>query len=251
MAKRPGQVPPGVVLRSSWGEAARGFAQAVQEARRKRQMSTLALAEQCRISPRAIANLERGFPADPQAASAVARNLGLPSPNLEADPVYRLGLLLSQRRKRARLSLSQLASLSGVSIQTIVRVERGQCWPQRRTCAALLSVPALELRPEDFAEFARSAPVPAGQDSPRPRPASEPPAEPTEPAEPAEPAEPTAPAEPAPPAELAEPAEPTEPAAPAALAAPTPRSPIRRLAFTVRVYTDGSVFFRPGRPLPS
>lgn len=214
--------------RSSWGEAARGFAQAVQEARRKRQMSTLALAEQCRISPRAIVKLERGFPADPQAAAAVARNLGLPSPNLEADPVYRLGLLLSQRRKRARLSLSQLASLSGVSIQTIVRVERGQCWPQRRTCAALVSVPALELRPEDVAAFARPAPAPAPLDSSPPPPTRKPPSEPAEPEE------------------LAEP---TAPAAPVALAAPASRSPTRRLAFTVRVYTDGSMFFRPSRPL--
>lgn len=217
MAKRPGQVPPGVVRRSSWGQAARRFAQAVHEARRNRQMSTLALAEQCHISPRAIVSLERGFPVDPQAAAAVARNLGLRAPHLEAEPVYRVGLLLSQRRKRARLSLAQLAGLSGVSVQTIVRVERGQCWPRRRTCAALLSVAALGLRPEDLAEFARPAPTPAPIDS-TPAPAPEPSTE----------------------------AE----AAPVIPAAPAPR-PARQLAFTVRVYTDGSTFFKPARPLRS
>lgn len=209
MAKSPGRVPPCVVLRSSWGEAARGFAQDVEAALRKRHMSMLALAEQCGISERAVLHLKRGFPADPQAAAAVARNLGLIPPNLETDPVYRLGLLLSQRRKRARLSIGRLAALSGLGIQTILRVERGQCWPRRGTCAALLAVPALELRPEDFTEFTRLA-LPAAPSYGLPL-------------------------------ELSE--HPTPPPAPA------PRSPSRQLAFTVRVYTDGSTFFKPGRPL--
>lgn len=219
MANRCGKVPPGVVLRSSWGEPARRFAQAVREARRTRQMSTAALAEQCRVSQRDIVSLERAYPADPQAAAAVARNLALPLPDLVGDPVYRVGLLLLQRRKRARLSLSHLARLSGLGIQTLIRIERGQCWPRRRSCAALLAVAALELRPEDFAEFTRPPPTPAFRDgSPPPAPRDIPP----------------------PASELL-----AAPPAPTLLAEP------KQLAFTVRVYTDGTLLFEPGRSLRS
>lgn len=207
MAKRPGQAPPCVVLRSSWGEAARSFSLAVKDARRQRQMSTLALAEQCGVAYRAILDLERAFPVEPQEVAAVARNLSLPVPDLDTDPVYRLGLLLRQRRSRARLSLAQLASMSRLGIQTILRAERAQSWPRRGTCFALLSVPVLDLRPEDFAAFMRPAPATAHRDSPPP-PSPAPPAEPP---------------------------------------APTPRSVKRHLAFTVRIYPDGSMFFKPAR----
>jgi integrase len=80
--------PRRVPQRHSWGESARCFARDVKEALRKRAMTTHALAEQCALSMRVIEDLERGFPVAQQAVAAVVRNLGLPLPNLDADPVY-------------------------------------------------------------------------------------------------------------------------------------------------------------------
>lgn len=209
MAKQPHQAPVSTVPRNSWGEAARRFARTVIEARRKRQMTTRALAEQSGLLHRDILDIERGYPVDAQMRAAVARNLDLPMPDLEADPVYRLGQLLRQRRKQARLRFTQLARLSGLSLMTVMRAERGQCWPQHGTCATLLAVPELKLQEEDFAELMREMPAPAPSDS-LPLPSPEP---------------------------------------PVARPAPVPRSSTRQLAFTVCVYTDGSISFLPGRSL--
>lgn len=225
--------PRRVPQRHSWGESARCFARDVKEARRKRAMTTHALAEQCALSMRVIEDLERGFPVAPQAVAAVVRNLGLPLPSLEADPVYRLGLLVRQRREQARLSRTGLAELSGAAMLTIKRLERARNWPRAETCAALLSVPALQLQPEDVAYFT-SEPAPAEETDSEPALSDQ-----TQEAQPAAASTTSTSGQSSRRRSISR----------RSLGQSNPASnlpPRRRLAFTVRVYDDGTLIFRPG-----
>src|SRR4051812_15199920 len=86
----------------AWNEAAHALAVLVQKARSQRHMSSLALAEQSRLSERIIEDIESGHPVEQSAVEAVCRTLGLPIPKLDGDPVHTFALLIRQRREQAR-----------------------------------------------------------------------------------------------------------------------------------------------------
>ena len=142
---------PGTVL--SWKKEAHAFACRVKKERQRRQMSTWALAEQCGLSARLVNDLEHAYPVDQSVLVAVCRNLELPLPELAGAPIHTFALLIRQRREQARLPQYQLAALSGISARTIKNLERGMHWPRPDICIALLSVTALQLRPQDIADF--------------------------------------------------------------------------------------------------
>lgn len=138
---------------SGWRKAALEFAAQVKQARRSRQMTTWALAEQCQLSVAIVEALELGFPVEQGAVSVVCRNLDLPVPRLDCDPVHALALLTRQRREKARQKQYQLAALAGIAAKTLKEIERGYHLPNPETCIALLSVTALQLQPQDIAAF--------------------------------------------------------------------------------------------------
>lgn len=136
-----------------WRKAALEFAAQVKQARRTRQMTAWALAEQCQLSVAIVEALERGFPVEQGAVSVVCRNLDLPVLRLDGDPVHALALLVRQRREQARLKQNKMAALAGIAAKTLKEIERGSHWPNPETCIALLSVTALQLQPQDIAAF--------------------------------------------------------------------------------------------------
>lgn len=138
---------------SPWHKSAREFAIQVSQERRKRQMTAWALAEQCQLSVRIVEDLERGFPVEQCAIVVVCRNLDLPVPSIDGDPVHTLALLVRQRREQARLKQYQLAALAGIAAKTLKEIERGCHWPNPETCVGLLSVTALQLMPQEIAVF--------------------------------------------------------------------------------------------------
>lgn len=138
---------------SRWRQAACDFADQVKAQRRQRSMTAWALAEQCQLSLRIVEDLEEGYPVEQRAIEVVCRNLDLPVPQLAGDPVHTLALVVRQRREQARLKQYQLATLAGIAAKTVKEIERGYHWPTPETCAALLSVTALQLQPQDIAEF--------------------------------------------------------------------------------------------------
>ncbi len=136
-----------------WHQAAQAFAAEVQKERRHRLMSTWSLAEQCGVSVRLVQDIEKGWPVEQSVIQAVCRNLLLEIPKLAGGPLHTFALLIRQRREQARLRQYQLAALSGIAAKTLKEVERATRWPRRDTCIALLSVTALQLQPQDIAEF--------------------------------------------------------------------------------------------------
>ena len=152
MAKND-QQPERIAFSPGWRKAALEFAAQVKQARRTRQMTAWALAEQCQLSVAIVEALERGFPVEQGAVSVVCRNLDLPVPRLDGDPVHALALLVRQRREQARLKQSKMAALAGITAKILKEIERGCHWPNPETCIALLSVTALRLQPQDIAAF--------------------------------------------------------------------------------------------------
>lgn len=142
---------PGSAL--PWKQAANAFATEVQQARRSRQMSTGALAEQCEISVSFVHDIERAYPVQQSTVVSVCRNLGLPIPKLAGFPIHTFAMLIRQRREQARLPQYQLAILAGLAAKTLKDVERAARWPKPATCISLLSVVALLLEPHDIAAF--------------------------------------------------------------------------------------------------
>jgi len=149
----PGQPASRRTSLSGWRHAAREFAAQVKAQRRLRPMTAWALAEQCQLSLRIVEDLEEGYPVEQRAIEVVCRNLDLPVPQLAGDPVHTLALRVRQRREQARLKQYQLATLAGIAAKTVKELERGYHWPTPETCAGLLSVTALQLEPQDIAEF--------------------------------------------------------------------------------------------------
>ncbi len=147
------QEPERITSSPDWRKAALEFAAQVKQARRTRQMTAWALAEQCQLSVAIVEALERGFPVEQGAVSVVCRNLDLPVLRLDGDPVHALALLVRQRREQARLKQSKMAALAGIAAKTLKEIERGSHWPNPETCIALLSVTALHLQPQDIAAF--------------------------------------------------------------------------------------------------
>ena len=137
---------------SSLTEAQR-FASAVLSARTQRQMSRVALAEQAGVSLQIVEDLERGYPVAREVVAAICRNLDLPEPALDANPVVRLALRVRERRGLARLSRAQLAARAGVTSQVIRSIEAATLWPSQELCMALLSVKSMELQESDVAAF--------------------------------------------------------------------------------------------------
>ena len=137
---------------SSLTEAQR-FASAVLAARTQRQMSRVALAEQAGVSLQIVEDLERGYPVSREIVAAICRNLDLPEPALDANPVVRLALRVRERRGLARLSRAQLAARAGVTSQVIRSIEAATLWPSQELCMALLSVKSMELHESDLAAF--------------------------------------------------------------------------------------------------
>ena len=172
---------------SSLSEAQR-FASAVLSARTQRQMSRVALAEQAGVSLQIVEDLERGYPVSREVVAAICRNLDLPEPCLDSNPVVRFALRVRERRGLARLSRAQLAARAGVTNQVIRSLETATLWPSQELCMALLSVKSLELQESDVAAFLctpsdgassgaaqnRGAPtsIPSGATAPRERPGS-------------------------------------------------------------------------------
>ena len=116
-------------------------------------MTRLALAEQAGVSRQAVEELERGYPVPSDIAAAICRNLDLPLPALDSNPVIRLALLVRQRRGQARLSRAQVAHKAGLTNQVLRALETASLWPDSRVCMALLSVQALGLQESDVAAF--------------------------------------------------------------------------------------------------
>src|SRR5262249_13389235 len=133
--------------------ALRRLVTAVLEARTQRLMSRTALAEQAGVSLQVVADLERGFPIAQEAAVALCRNLDLPAPSLDSDPLIRLARLVRQQRGLARLSRAELAARSGLTTKVIHSLESASLWPTQAICVALLSVKALHLQAVDVAAF--------------------------------------------------------------------------------------------------
>lgn len=166
---------------------AQRFATAVLTARTERQMSRVALAEQAGVSLQVVEDLERGYPVPREVASALCRNLDLPEPDLESNPVIRFALLLRQRRGQARMSRAQLAGRVGGTSQVIRALESASQWPSQQVCMGLLAIEALHLQESDVAAFLRPAPAEAAGGSsgeaptpPSPNPDPQKAAEPTE-----------------------------------------------------------------------
>jgi len=147
------QEPERITSSPGWRKAALEFAAQVKQARRTRQMTAWALAEQCQLSVAIVEALERGFPVEQGAVSVVCRNLDLPVLRLDGDPVHALALLVRQRREQARLKQNKMAALAGIAAKTLKEIERCSHWPNPETCIALLSVTALQLQPQDIAAF--------------------------------------------------------------------------------------------------
>lgn len=147
------QEPERIASSPDWRKAALEFAAQVKQARRTRQMTAWALAEQCQLSVAIVEAMERGFPVEQGAVSVVCRNLDLPVLRLDGDPVHALALLVRQRREQARLKQNKMAALAGIAAKTLKEIERGSHWPNPETCIALLSVTALHLQPQDIAAF--------------------------------------------------------------------------------------------------
>lgn len=147
------QEPEHIASSPDWRKAALEFAAQVKQARRTRQMTAWALAEQCQLSVAIVEALERGFPVEQGAVSVVCRNLDLPVLRLDGDPAHALALLVRQRREQARLKQNKMAALAGIAAKTLKQIERGSHWPKPETCIALLSVTALQLQPQDIAAF--------------------------------------------------------------------------------------------------
>lgn len=137
------------------------FAAAVTTARTKRKMSRDALAEQTGASRQVVEDLERGYPVAQYVVAAVCRNLDLPEPPLDSDPLVRLALLVRERRGRARFSRPQLGEKVGVTAKTIKSIETASHWPNQETCMRLLAVKALQLQEADVAAFI--GPLAAGE----------------------------------------------------------------------------------------
>lgn len=127
------------------------FTAAVTKARTKRKMSRAALAEQTGVSRQVVEDLERGYPVAQYVVAAICRNLDLPEPPLDSDPLVRLALLVRERRGRARLSRPQLGERAGVAAKTIKSIETASHWPNQETCMSLLAVKALQLQEADVA----------------------------------------------------------------------------------------------------
>ena len=210
-----------------WRHAAQAFAATVQQERRRRQMSTGALAEQCAISVSFVHDIERAYPVDQNMVLAVCRNLGLPVPELASSPVHTFALLIRQRREQARLPQYQLAALAGLASKTIKEVEQAARWPRAETCIALLSVTALQLEPKDIADFV-SDPTRASRLAQSLRDSAGARLQASQELLPRSRGRPKR-------AALSNAASTTVPTS----------SPTRRLLFTFRVYTDGSMVFVP------
>ncbi len=73
------------------------------------------------------------------------------------DPL-KLGALLKERRKAARLSRKTLAQRTGFSESTVKNLENGRHQPTQHTLSLLLSVPELNLRPDDLFSVAVAPP---------------------------------------------------------------------------------------------
>ncbi len=129
------------------------FAAAVIAARTQRQMSRVALAEQAGISLQIVEDLERGYPVSRQVVAAICRNLDLPEPSLDSNPVVRLALRVRELRGLARISRAQLAARAGLTNQAIRSLEMATLWPSQEICMALLAVKTLELQESDVTAF--------------------------------------------------------------------------------------------------
>ncbi|MFO0573744.1 MAG: helix-turn-helix domain-containing protein [Polyangia bacterium] len=133
-------------------------AQRVRDARQRRSMSTLALAEQAGVPRRVVSRIESAAPVPLEPLEAVCRVLGLepPTPQPSAEPsgstVYeQFGQLVRDRRAAAHLSRRALARRVRLSEATIKLLETARYRPSRATCIRLLRVAELGLCWEDMA----------------------------------------------------------------------------------------------------
>lgn len=218
------------------------LATAVLEARTQRLMSRVALAEQAGVSRQLVEDLERGFPIAHEAAAALCRNLGLPVPPLDTDPLIQLALLIRQRRGQARLSRAELAGRCGLTAKVIHSLESASLWPTQAICLALLAVKALRLEAADVAAFISVARAHDAGSVAAPLAGGTPAA--------AEPAD-EQPVPPSPPSRRRG----RPPGTPSAAPARTARAPLDAKAiatFLVRFYANGkvSIEMRPNLPKP-